>query len=87
MDIFNEEEVRILQSDKRRIQLNLSKITKENTKMIRNGASQLTIKIVNLDRGIINTFLGPNFATAKSFLHNFWDNYICGNEDLFCSFW
>ena len=36
MDTFNEEEVRLLQSDKRRIQLKLSKTTKENTKMIRN---------------------------------------------------
>ena len=57
MDIFNEEEVRLLHSDKRRIQLKLSKRNKENTKTIRNRVRRLTNKIVKSDRGIINNFI------------------------------
>ena len=83
MDISNEEEVRLLQSDKRRIQLKLSKKTKENTKMIRNRVRRLNNKIVNLDRGTINDFSRLNFVTAKSFLHNSRDTFICGTKDLF----
>ena len=85
MDTFKDEEVRLLQSDKRRIQLKLSKTTKENTKMIGNRVRRFTNKIVNL--GIINNFIRLNFVTAKSFLQNFRNNYICGTKGLFCSFW
>ena len=87
MDIFTEEEERLLQSNKRSIRLKLRKTTKENTKMILDGVRRLTNNIVNLDRGIINIFLRLNFVTAKSFLHKFRDNYICGNTVLFCYFW
>ena len=87
IDFFNEEEVRLLESDKRKSQLKLSKTTREITKMIRNRLRRLTNKIVNLDRGITKNFLRLNFVTAKSCFQNFRDSYICGTEDLFCSFW
>ena len=77
MEILNEVEVRLLQSDKRRIHLKLSKKTKENTKMIGNRVRRLTYKTLNSDRGIINNFLRLDFVTAKSFFHNFRDNYLC----------
>ena len=90
MDIFDEEEVRFSQSDKRRVHLTLSETFKENTNMIRNRLRRLTHEIVNLNRGIINNSLRLNFVTTKSFLHNFRDNYRYIRvkfRDTFCTFW